>query len=274
VKILLILLSALLILIFLGWLGLKIKPRPFPSYPQPSPEIQTIPLPAGLPAPVDRFYRQVYGEQVPVIHSAVITGRAAMRPNPRFPTMPARFRFVYLAGHGYRHYFEATFYGLPFMKINERYVDGKSLFELPFGLGVLEDDPNTNQGANLGLWAESSWFPAVFLTDPRPRWEAVDDQTALLYVPFGDEEENFAVRFDPQIGLIRFMEAMRFRDSKDTAKILWIIESLPGETIKGSPLSAVGSATWFDQGKPWAVFTLEEVVYNVDVSQYLMQTGP
>jgi len=37
---------------------------------------------------------------------------------------------------------------------------------------------------------------------------------------------------------------------------------------------SVGSATWFDQGKPWAVFTLEEVKYNVDVSEYILQKGP
>jgi hypothetical protein len=273
-KVFLTLFGVLIALFLFTWLGLKIKPRPFPSYPHPSGEIETVPLPDGLPAPVERFYRTVYGDQIPVIHSVVITGRAAMQPNPRFPRLQARFRFVHLAGRGYRHYFEATFYNLPFLKINERYVDGKSRFELPFGLGVLDDDPNTNQGGALGLWAESSWFPAVYLTDDRIRWEPVDEDTALLYVPFEDKEENFVVRFDPQTGLIHLMEAMRFRDAKDASKILWITETHEGATIPGTPLSAVGSATWFDQGKPWAVFTLEEVVYNVDVSQYLMQKGP
>jgi hypothetical protein len=33
-----------------------------------------MPLPDGLPAPVERFYRQVYGDDVPRIESAVITG--------------------------------------------------------------------------------------------------------------------------------------------------------------------------------------------------------
>jgi hypothetical protein len=35
----------------------------------------------------------------------------------------------------------------------------------------------------------------------------------------------------------------------------------------------VGSATWLDQGKPWAIFRLEDVVYNVDVSKYIRQKG-
>jgi len=39
-------------------------------------------------------------------------------------------------------------------------------------------------------------------------------------------------------------------------------------------LSASGSATWLDQGKPWAVFTVEELLYNVNVDQYIDARGP
>ena len=106
-------------------------------------------------------------------------------------------------------------------------------------------------------------------------WEPVDDNTALLYVPFGEKEENFVVRFDPETGLIDTMEAMRFRDAGIQArKILWITQNTNGKYIKGTKISAVGSATWMDQGKPWAVFTLEEVKYNVDVTDYIRQKGP
>ena len=60
----------------------------------------------------------------------------------------------------------------------------------------------------------------------------------------------------------------------DQAKeILWITRSEPGPTIAGTPLSAVGSAMWLDQGKPWAVFSLEDVATNVAVSQYIQQKG-
>src|SRR5262245_32832546 len=65
-------------LLGLGWTGLQIRPTLFPAVAQPSAPLETMPLPAGLPAPVARFYRQTYGEQVPVIHSAVITGRGTL----------------------------------------------------------------------------------------------------------------------------------------------------------------------------------------------------
>jgi hypothetical protein len=151
-------------------------------------------------------------------------------------------------------------------------VDGKSFWEGPGN--KIYDDASTNQAANLAVWAEAGWFPSIWLTDERARWEPVDEMTALLFVPFEHQEETFVVRFNPETGLIDTMEAMRYRDSGDQArKILWITKNDPGGTIPGTKLSAVGSATWFDMGKPWAVFTLEEVKYNVDVSEYIRQRG-
>ena len=262
----------LVALIFLIWLGLKIQPKSFQPFPHRMSELNTIPLPEGLPAPVERYFKEVYGDRVPLIESAVITGRAAIRPLIKGPALPARFVFVHNAGKDYRHYIEATFFGLPVLRVNEGILDSKSFFESP--MGTYYDDPATNQGANLALWAEAGWFPSLWITDPHVRWEPVDDLTALLWVPFEDEMENFVVRFDPQTGLIDTMEAMRYREAGEQAKkILWITKNIPGKTIAGTQLSAVGSATWLDQGKPWAIFRLEDVVYNADVSEYIRQKG-
>jgi hypothetical protein len=267
----LVLVSIMFVVLFLGWLGLRFKPKTFPAYPEIAPGLITVPLPPGLPIPVERFYRAVYGAEIPVIEMAVIKGRAVIRPFMNIP-FQARFVFVHNAGKDYRHYIEASFFGLPLLKVNEGYVDGKSFFESP--MGTYYDDPNTNQGANLALWAEAAWFPSLWVTDPRARWESIDDNTALLYVPYEQGEENFVVRFNPQTGLLDLMEAMRCREAgKSNAKILWIISSLNGKTISGTKLSAVGAATWLDQGRPWAIFTLEEVKYNVDVSEYIRQRG-
>lgn len=269
-KTLLIITSILAILLFLGWLGLQIKPQPFAAYPQKTPGLKTIPLPQGLPAPVERFYKTVYGEQIPVIETVVIKGRANIAPFG--VKLPARFLFVHNTGKDYRHYIEATWFGIPLLKVDEGYLDGKSFFESP--MGNIYDDASTNQGANLAVWAEAGWFPSLWITDPRVRWEAVDENTALLFVPFEEKQENFVVRFNPETGLMDSMEAMRFRDSGPQAKqILWITRNLPGKKIEGTQLDAVGSATWMDQGQPWATFTLEEVNYNVDVSQYIRQKG-
>jgi hypothetical protein len=269
-KLFTIIMAILVILILLGWLGLQIRPRAFAPYPEKTPELKTIPLPAGLPAPVERFYRTVYGDEIPVIETAVMKGRAVMSPFGF--KLPARFVFVHNAGRDYRHYIEATWFGMPLLKVDEGYLDGESFFESP--MGSYYNDPNTNQGANLAVWAEAGFFPSIWLTDARVRWEPVDDRTALLFVPFEDQEENFIVRFNPETGLIDTMEAMRFREAGEgKQKILWITRNEPGNNLPGTKLGATGSATWLDQGKPWAIFTLEEVNYNVDVSEYIRQRG-
>jgi hypothetical protein len=141
-------------------------------------------------------------------------------------------------------------------------------------MGKIYDDPSTNQAANLAVWAEAGWFPSIWLTDERVRWEGVDDRTALLFVPFEDKMESFVVRFNPETGMIENMEAMRYRDSGDQAKkILWITTTEAGPNIEGTNISSVGSATWLDQGRPWATFAIEEGHYNADVSQYIHQKG-
>ncbi len=83
-----------------------------------------VPLRPDLPAPVTRFYQQVYGDEVPLIETAVISGRGWVRPVGNL-TIPARFRFTHEAGQNYRHYMEATFFGLPILKINEHFLDGR-----------------------------------------------------------------------------------------------------------------------------------------------------
>lgn len=260
----------LIVFILLVWLGLKVKPRPFAPYTVQRATLETIPLPDGLPPPVERFYRTLYGDRISVITSAVISGRAQMRLF-QLP-FQGRFRFTHIAGRDYRHYIEATFFGLPLMKVNERYVDGISRIETP--AGVSENEPEINQGANLGLWGESVWLPSILLTDRRARWSPIDDDTAMLQVPFGEGEETFVARFDPQTGMLRLLESMRYREAGDPAKILWLNEVRDWREVNGHVIPTVGAITWFDQGTPWAIFTVEDVVYNVDVSAYIRATGP
>jgi hypothetical protein len=261
-------LLVVLSIVFIVWLGLHINPRSFLPLSQKSGQIKTVPLPDNLPAPVKRFYQQLYGGKVPQIESAIVTGLARLRVAGI--TFPGRFRFTHDAGKAYHHYLEATFFGLPLMKVNEHYLDGKCRLELPFG--VTEGEPKVDQAANLGLWSESLWLPAIFITDSRVQWEAIDDETAVLVVPFGQMRERLIVRFDPVSGLVHLLEGMRYKGTTDDKKTLWLNEALVWGPVNGHKL-AKAAIIWQDEGTPWAFFSPKEVVYNVDVKEYIHKKG-
>jgi hypothetical protein len=157
------------------------------------------------------------------------------------------------------------------MKVNEYYLDGKSRLELP--VGVVENEPKIDMAANLGLWAESVWLPSIFITDPRVRWEPIDDTTARFVVPFGEDEDVFTATFDPQTGLLLKLEAMRWKEPTSETKILWRNEPLGWQVFHGIKIPSPASTTWLDEGTPWSVWTTEEVAYNVDVSEYIRARG-
>lgn len=260
-------LAILLVLFFV--FGLRVQPAPFPPYRAAVAPVTTQPIPSGLPAPVERFYRLHHGSAVPVYTTAVVSGRGTVRFMGI--TFPSRLRFTHIAGQGYRHYIETTFYGMPLMKVNEWYLDGHTRLELPFG--VVENDPKVDSAANQGLWGETMFFPAVFLTDPSTHWEAVDETTARLYVPFGTEEQVFTLTFNPGTGMLQRMETLRYRDEK-VGMLRWWGEMTQEQDSAGMPLLASFSVTWEDEGTPWLVAKIEETIFNSDVSTYIRQSGP
>ena len=259
-----------LLLVLAVVFGLRVRPVPFPAFTAPAAALETVPLPSGLPAPVERFYRQTYGDRIPVYRSVVMSGRGTVRFMG--VTLPARLRFSHISGQGYRHYIEATFYGWPVFKVNERYLDGHGRLELPFGQ-VVAGDPKVDSAGNQGLWAETLSYPAYLLTDPRLRWEPIDSTHARLVVPFGEAEQVFTVAFDPQSGDLVHFETERYRDAK-LGTITWSGDLAYAESQDGEPRTQTLAATWEDEGTPWLIYTLEETVFNADLSGYIRQRGP
>lgn len=250
-------------LLLFGWLGLQFQPSGYQESSTGLPAGEGENIPENLPAPVEAYYRELYGESIPVIESAVISGRGTMRIQGI--TLPVRWRFTHQAGHHYRHQIEAAWFGIPILKVNEYYLDGSGRLELPFGISEGEC---VDQGANLGLWAETVWMSSVWLTDTRVTWESLDPDTAVLQVPYGEQTQRFVVRFDPETGLIRWMESMRYKGEESQQKILWLNSVQKWDLLAGTLNPAEVALIWMDEGTPWAELTVESIAYNVDVSGY------
>jgi len=73
------LLVLILIIAVFIWFGMKHTPQAFNPYPHDSHKLGTFLLPDDLPQPVERFYRTVYGEEIPVIRSFILDGRGQIR---------------------------------------------------------------------------------------------------------------------------------------------------------------------------------------------------
>jgi hypothetical protein len=93
-------------------------------------------------------------------------------------------------------------------------------------------------------------------------------------VPWGQSEDHFTVTFDEQTGLIRSMETLRFKEATDEAKTRWRLDFLGWKPFHRVRTPSPATVTWLDEETPWLVLDLEDVAYNVDVSQYIRASGP
>jgi Family of unknown function (DUF6544) len=261
--------DVVLLMILFVVFGLRVTPTPLAAFSVTGSTVETVPLPENLPTPVERYYRLVYGERIPIVHSAVISGRGTVRLMGI--TFPARIRFSHISGKDYHHYIEPTFFGFPILKVNEWYVDGHNKLELPFK--VFENDPGVDSAANQGLWSETLAYPAFLLTDSRVHWEAMDETHASLHVPYGDAEQVFTIQFDLQTGELVRYETVRYHDAK-TGNLRWWGDINWTSGKNGKRPNQVISAVWEDEGTPWMIIEVEETAFNADLSSYIQQKGP
>lgn len=254
--------ATLAALIGIGWAGLQVAPANLPPPTTPSKARGTIAVPPDLPAPVRRYFAVAFNNQVPRVDTLVTWGRA--RAN--FGVwMPLRFQLYHRPGQAFQRNMEVTWFGLPVLKALDQYLDGKGMTG---PMNNLATGPKVDQGANLILWAEATFYPSLLLTDPRIRWEAIDDNSARLILPFGDTQDELIFYFDPETGLVTRTWAMRYQ-SNAGEKEPWSAEIQAWQTIDGMQFPARVAVTWEKAGKPWSYWDFEGVRWNVEIDDVL-----
>ena len=244
-----------------GWLGLRVKPAPFPPHPERTPELSTAELPSVLPEPVRRHFRATLGRQVPKIETAVVWGRAHFKVGALWTRM--RFKSYNVAGREFRRDMEITWFGVPVLRGSDAYLGGEGSLKITGLLNTSSGGGNFDQGQNLAMWAEAPFTtPSVLVLDPRACWEPIDAHTARLVVPFGEQEEALSAEFDPESGLMRRMSGMRYRNHEQT-KTPWRGELSDWRTLHGIKVPHRNMAIWEDQGEPYGIFEIEGAEYNV-----------
>lgn len=234
-------------IILLIFIGLNIKPKSYVKIDYAEPELDYQDLPQELPAPVEKFYKLTYGEKIPVIKTATLSGRGTMDLGIK---VPIRFRFTHESGRNFRHDIDLTFFGIPIFKAYETYIDGVGEAKTP---GGIDKGEGFEQGSNVSLWMETlTWFPAALLTDNRVKWESFDDDSAALTVPYKDKEQKYLIRFNSETGKPQYSEAMKYNSQKKK-EMFWV------------------SGTWFEDGKPWIELNVEDVKFNLDVVKQIRE---
>lgn len=258
----------LIALFIIGWLGFRVRAKPFIVPTQQSRDLGKVRAPQNLPQPVCRYMQTLFGDEIPVVDTAVISGWVQLRI-AGIP-LKGRFQIYHNAGRDYYHHIQITWFGIPVMSVHERFMNGEAVMALPGN--HIENDAHTNAAALQGLWAESVWLPMILFTDPRVGWEAIDTNTARLIIPGAAHEEHLTVGFDPENGMLATIDTMRYQQAGNSERLRWHTRSLKWESMNAILIPVLSELRW-ENDQPWAVWHVEDVRYNVDVSERFAHFG-
>jgi hypothetical protein len=243
----------------LGIAGMRVPAPAYPAIASAPHGHRTVAVPEGLPAPVERYLRAIGGERLPLLESFVMWGRMRMK---RGLWMTGRWRAYHVPGEQFHRPLEVTWFGLPIMHGTDQSIDGQGSMVVN---GERTTDDETSQGALAILWLEAACSPGLYVTDPRLRWEGLDEHKARLIYPSLAGEEFLVYDFSPSTGLPVRVSTMRYKRAGEP-KYPWHSDLLEWRRFETGLTPSRISVTWEDEGEPWSYWTTEGIATNVDVS--------
>ncbi len=221
---------------------------------------------AGLPAPIQRHltYAGVVGQ--PVVHSVRLKQTGRFRTGVDQAWMDYRAEQYYTVDQpGF--IWDATFAqaGVPFLKVRDRYVQGKGsiLGKLGGLLTIAEaQGDDLDQGAMLRYLNEMMWFPQAYLGD-NITFTPVDDGSAQVTLTDQGKSVTATLYIDAEGKMTDFV-AERYFEAGD-AYHPWSTPIFAYGEFNGLRLPSRGQGVWKLPGGDFAYIDLviPELEYNI-----------
>ncbi|MGD0005266.1 MAG: DUF6544 family protein [Anaerolineaceae bacterium] len=252
--------------------GFLFKPKVHKPELEPIDPPEMIPLPGNLPYPVRRYLQMSFGDQVPLPATAIAwglgkrIGRNFGRLGPLW--MPSYWALYLIPGKEFVYRLTVTWYG-------RRMLQGGDELRQGYGRFIMNKDRLENANINKSEWI-MMWLytiltaPSAILADANNTWEAVDDQTARLSVPYQNVERwDFTLLFDSQTGQLTGVDTLRVA-SRDGKKIPYQIRMGGHDKLGPGTLPGFMKAAW--ENDFYIMNNLSGVRYNVNISE-MMEEG-
>lgn len=215
---------------------------------------------AGLPVPVQRYFRHVVPEGYPYIRSV------RLKHDGYFKTAPGK-GWTAIEGE---QYFTTDPPGFiwqgttTLFRARDQYVahQGRLTVHLLSMLRVVDaHGPTVDQGELLRWLGESTWFPTNLLPSERLRWSPIDAYTAKLAVEYEGLSLAYTVSFNEQDEIVR-LETQRYMTSDRLER--WVGKLSDYQCIHGVRIPTRIQATWkLPEGDhTYADFRVKEIAYN------------
>ena len=177
---------------------------------------------AGLPEPVQRFFKTVLKEGQEIVAKVEFLQKGQFNMNEKLDKWNNFTATQLVVTHRLGFDWDARIQMAPMLNafVHDTYLLGvgnlhASLMGL-FTLANMHDAPELNQGELLRFFAEAAWYPTSLLPSQGVSWEAINDRSALATLTDGETTASVVFQFNAEGVIASIRAEERYRD-KTTA---------------------------------------------------------
>lgn len=226
---------------------------------------------AGLPAPVQRYFRTVLTDGQSIVTSVTLTQSGTFNLGttaPQWKPFSATQRFA-TARPGFVWDAKIMMFPAVPVRVVDAYIAGEGLLRPAalglFDMGIVQGRGEIARGELLRQFAESVWFPTALLPSQGVQWTAVDNSSADATITDGAISVAMHFRFGAD-GLITAIHVDGRATTVGDATVLmpWECRMSNYQSQDGMRIPRTGTALYLTtQGeKPYFNGTIDTLIYE------------